>query len=212
MSSSANITVTVEDVNDNAPRFSGYKRLRRIRDGDSEDRVLQSLSGKDVTVVPVYEATMPSSASPGSEILRVYATDADEGQNGGVRFSIRNNAAGDDSFGIGERDGVIVYKKQRKNDLDNRFELYVLAHDLANPRSTRKNSIAVVVVEVKEEKSPVAGDLRGLERGIKDVKEQPRTVGTTGLGRQLEETPRRKKVAISEVTIYTTKKNHNYLR
>ena len=40
------------------------------------------IAGEDVIFVPVYEVSIPSTASPGSEILRVYATDVDAGRNG----------------------------------------------------------------------------------------------------------------------------------
>ena len=178
MSSTANVTVTVLDVNDNPPKFSGFKRLRRVKTDNRNDRELLEIAGDDVIFVPVYEASIPSTASPGSEILRVYATDVDAGRNGKVKFSIRNNAAGEGSFGIGERDGVVVYKKKRRNDLDNRFELYVVAMDEATPVKVRKQSVAVVSVEVREErKVEVVQEDLGTQDPT-EIRERPRSIGT----------------------------------
>ena len=200
MSSTANVTVTVLDVNDNPPKFSGFKRLRRVTSGNRNDRELLEIAGDDVIFVPVYETSIPSTASPGSEILRVYATDVDAGRNGRVKFSIRNNDAGEGSFGIGERDGVVVFRKERKNDLDNRFELYVVATDEATPVKVRKQSVAVVSVEVREDKVRVAEGSGRPTQDPTEVREEPRTIGTAP--RKPLATPpplpRRKKVAISD--------------
>ena len=184
MSSTANVTVTVLDTNDNPPKFSGFKRLRRVKSGNRSDRELLEIAGDDVVFVPVYEVSIPSTASPGSEILRVYATDVDAGRNGRVRFSLRNNAAGEGSFGIGERDGVVVYRKKRRNDLDNRFELYVVATDEATPVKVRKQSVAVVSVEVREEKKVVQVAEEEDLGAATDIGERPRTIGTAVQGCQ----------------------------
>ena len=182
MSSTTNVTVTVLDVNDNPPKFSGFKRLRRVKTGNRSDLELLEIAGDDVIFVPVYEVSIPSTASPGSEILRVYATDVDAGRNGRVRFTIRNNAAGEGSFGIGERDGVVVYQKKRRNDLDNRFELYVVATDEATPVKVRKQSVAVVSVEVREEKKVVQVAEEEDLGAATDIGERPRTIGTAVQG------------------------------
>uniref|UniRef100_F7G250 Protocadherin-16 n=1 Tax=Monodelphis domestica TaxID=13616 RepID=F7G250_MONDO len=65
---SANLTVQVEDVNDNAPTFS------------------QSL----------YQVTLPEHTTPGSAILTISATDLDSGDNGRISYHLVSTAEGFD--------------------------------------------------------------------------------------------------------------------
>ena len=54
----------------------------------------------------IYSASVREDVPTGSEVLRVLASDADDGRNADVRYSIRN--ASDLSFTIGETTGSII--------------------------------------------------------------------------------------------------------
>ena len=54
----------------------------------------------------LYSASVKEDVPKGTEVLRVIATDADDGHNAEVRYSIRN--ASDLSFSIGETSGAII--------------------------------------------------------------------------------------------------------
>jgi hypothetical protein len=54
----------------------------------------------------IYSASVKEDVPKGTEVLRVVASDADDGRNSDIRYAIRN--ASDLSFTIGETSGALV--------------------------------------------------------------------------------------------------------
>ena len=54
----------------------------------------------------IYSASVKEDVPKGTEVLRVVASDADDGRNSDIRYAIRN--ASDLSFAIGETSGALV--------------------------------------------------------------------------------------------------------
>uniref|UniRef100_A0AAY5EW03 FAT atypical cadherin 4 n=1 Tax=Electrophorus electricus TaxID=8005 RepID=A0AAY5EW03_ELEEL len=114
LSSAMEVTMVVLDVNDNTPSFS-----QNIYDVEIEE---DTLSGTDV--------------------LQVFASDADEGTNGQIRFSIASgNRNGD--FRIDSVTGVISVAKPLDREAWASYSLVVQAADRASsPRVDRSPSLS----------------------------------------------------------------------
>ncbi|KAK1798051.1 hypothetical protein P4O66_000550 [Electrophorus voltai] len=109
LSSAMEVTMVVLDVNDNTPSFS-----QNIYDVEIEE---DTLSGTDV--------------------LQVFASDADEGTNGQIRFSIASGNRNDD-FRIDSVTGVISVAKPLDREAWASYSLVVQAADRASsPRVDR---------------------------------------------------------------------------
>ncbi|EZA55620.1 Cadherin-related tumor suppressor [Ooceraea biroi] len=119
------LTVYITDVNDNVPQF---QRLP-------------------------YEAQVSEGAAIGTQLLRVYTTDADEGLNGDVFYSLEDgNQQG--QFAIDEATGQISLVKELDRETSDTYVLTVVAHDAG--LETRLSSSATVHIEVLDENDNVA--------------------------------------------------------
>lgn len=114
------VNVYITDVNDNPPRF-----LRTP-----------------------YKVQISEGASMGTQVMRLYTSDADEGLNGDVFYSIAggNN---DGRFDVDEATGQIVLIKSLDRESTSRYSLSVIAHDAGF--SKRLSSSTSVIVEVLDE-------------------------------------------------------------
>ncbi|KAH0945016.1 hypothetical protein HN011_005490 [Eciton burchellii] len=114
------LTVHITDVNDNVPQF---QRLP-------------------------YETQVSEGAAIGTQLLRVYTTDADEGLNGDVFYSLEDgNQHG--QFAIDEATGQISLARVLDRETSDVYLLTVVAHDAG--LETRLSSSAIVRVEVLDE-------------------------------------------------------------
>ncbi|XP_035010290.2 protocadherin-16-like [Hippoglossus stenolepis] len=96
------LDITVQDINDNAPVFNQSR----------------------------YLAIISENLQPGSNILQVFATDADEGDNGMVLYEInRRQSDPDRYFVIDPRTGVITLSKPLDFEMRRVHELVVQAQD-----------------------------------------------------------------------------------
>ncbi|XP_069563501.1 protocadherin-16-like [Brachyistius frenatus] len=120
------LDVTVQDINDNAPVFNQSR----------------------------YHAIISENLQPGSNILQVFATDADEGDNGMVLYEInRRQSDPDRYFVIDSRTGVITLNKPLDFEMRRVHELVVQAQDNAtHPEVT--NSFATIHVRDYNDNQP----------------------------------------------------------
>ncbi|XP_034063007.1 protocadherin-16-like isoform X1 [Gymnodraco acuticeps] len=114
------LDITVQDINDNAPIFNQSR----------------------------YHAIISENLQPGSNILQVFATDADEGDNGIVLYEInRRQSDPDRYFVIDSRTGVITLNKPLDFEMRRVHELVVQAQDNATqPEVTN----AFVTIHVRD--------------------------------------------------------------
>ncbi|XP_076832352.1 protocadherin-16 [Brachyhypopomus gauderio] len=96
------LDVTVQDINDNAPVFNQSR----------------------------YHATISENLQPGNNILQVFASDADEGDNGLVLYEInRRQSDPNHYFVINSRTGVITLNKPLDYEMRKVHELVIQARD-----------------------------------------------------------------------------------
>ncbi|XP_049897628.1 protocadherin gamma-A5-like isoform X40 [Epinephelus moara] len=125
LSGTAQIHVTVLDVNDNAPVFTKT----------------------------VYKAAIPENAPKGTVITRVSASDADKGSNAGITYSISNTAADvRDMFEINELNGDLISKSNVDYEKSRYFQIHVQASDDGGLTDSCK--ITVEVIDINDN-SPV---------------------------------------------------------
>nr|XP_033783424.1 protocadherin Fat 2 [Geotrypetes seraphini]XP_033783425.1 protocadherin Fat 2 [Geotrypetes seraphini]XP_033783426.1 protocadherin Fat 2 [Geotrypetes seraphini] len=117
----ADVTLTVEDVNDNAPRFSTAHY-----------------------VVAVFHNTKMK-----TPIAVVFAKDPDEGYNAEVRYILRNSANG--QFSIEEATGVIYLEKSLQEAKQSTIEITVGATDQGTPHQlSNVATVTVSVVDLSD--------------------------------------------------------------
>ncbi|KAL0994901.1 hypothetical protein UPYG_G00129030 [Umbra pygmaea] len=121
LSSTSTVEVTVLDVNDNSPAFSSTSYTVDI----SEDAAL---------------------ATP---VLKVTATDADEGQNGQVLYFLSREARG--AFTVDQNTGLITTAAPLDREKTASFNFHLFAVDLspAEPRNTSAQ-VTVTIMDVND--------------------------------------------------------------
>ncbi|XP_026697084.1 protocadherin-16 [Athene cunicularia] len=114
------LDVSIQDINDNAPTFNQSR----------------------------YHTLISENLKPGSSILQVFASDADEGDNGDVVYEInRRQSDPDQYFTIDSRTGVIKLNKGLDYEVRKVHELVVQARDKAvHPEVTT----AFVTIHVRD--------------------------------------------------------------
>ncbi|XP_053934824.1 protocadherin-16 isoform X2 [Cuculus canorus] len=119
-SSQMTLDVSIQDINDNAPTFNQSR----------------------------YHTLISENLKPGSSILQVFASDADEGDNGDVVYEInRRQSDPDQYFTIDSRTGVIKLNKGLDYEVKKVHELVVQARDRAvHPEVTT----AFVTIHVRD--------------------------------------------------------------
>ncbi|XP_036933420.1 protocadherin beta-16-like [Acanthopagrus latus] len=123
LSGTAQIHVTVLDINDNAPVFTKT----------------------------VYKATIPENASKGTVITTVSASDADKGSNSRVTYSISNTAAGvRDMFEMNEVNGDLILKSSLDYEKARFYQIHVQASDEGGLTDSCK--ITVEVIDINDNK------------------------------------------------------------
>ena len=116
----AKVNVFISDVNDNPPKFTRSS----------------------------YKVQVSEGAAVGDVVVRVYTTDADEGPNGDVVYSL---VSGDHKkqFAIDELQGIITVARPLDRETTAHYQLVVLAQDKGTP--IRLNASAVVSIDVLDE-------------------------------------------------------------
>ncbi|XP_062282138.1 protocadherin beta-16-like [Scomber scombrus] len=125
LSGTAQIHITVLDINDNAPVFTNT----------------------------VYKATITENAPQGTVITRVSASDADKGSNSKITYSISNTIAGvRDMFEINELNGDLILKSSVDYEKARHYQIHVQASDEGGLTDSCK--ITVEVLDINDN-SPV---------------------------------------------------------
>ncbi|KAF7991481.1 hypothetical protein HCN44_008793 [Aphidius gifuensis] len=101
--SQLNVTIIIQDVNDNPPVFNQTR----------------------------YTASIAENATIGTSVLQVNASDADIGINGDIEYSInRRQSDRDEMFKINTKTGMIYVNKQLDFETKENHELVIVARDL----------------------------------------------------------------------------------
>lgn len=121
LSSTMDVTVTVLDVNDNAPSFSQN----------------------------IYDVEIEESTLTGTDVLQVFASDADEGTNGQIRFA---NAAGNGNgdFRMDSVTGVISVAKQLDREVRAAYSLTVQAADRGSSPRIDRATVNIVLMDAND--------------------------------------------------------------
>lgn len=147
LSSTMDVTMIVLDVNDNTPSFS-----QNIYDIEIEENTLT-----------------------GTDIIQVFASDADEGTNGQIRFTM---SGGNSDFRIDSVTGVISVAKQLDRETRSLYSLVVQASDRGSTPRVDRATVNIVLLDVNDcspefELSPytvsVQENLEDLPRNILQV-------------------------------------------
>ncbi|XP_060936004.1 protocadherin gamma-C5-like [Limanda limanda] len=123
-SGTSEITVIVLDNNDNAPQFDKQ----------------------------VYEANVSEKAAPGTQILQVKATDADEGLNGEIEYFFADKTK--DLivllFDIQPSTGAITVKGSLDHETNSFHRFDLVARDKGNPKMDGHCSVEIKVVDIND--------------------------------------------------------------
>lgn len=120
---SMTVNVTVLDVNDNQPTFNQSR----------------------------YYANVPENATVATSILRVYATDVDDGDNGRVEYSISRRQSDKEGYFVVDRHtGVISVNRPLDYETRQVHELVVVAKDRGDQPLETTAFVTVRVVDVND--------------------------------------------------------------
>ncbi|XP_067898848.1 protocadherin Fat 4 [Heterodontus francisci] len=120
LSSVAQVTVTLEDINDNSPTFYPVQYFANIKENEP----------------------------PGTDISTVSAADPDLGRNGTVRYSI--TAGDTFSFQINRNTGVISTRLSLDREEKTAYQLQVIATDGGNLRSESPAIVTITVIDTQD--------------------------------------------------------------
>ncbi|XP_019901605.3 protocadherin Fat 4 isoform X2 [Esox lucius] len=160
LSSAMNVTMLVLDVNDNTPSFSQN----------------------------IYDIEIDENTLTGTDIIQVFASDADEGTNGQIRFSIAGGNI-NSNFRIDSVTGVISVAKQLDREARSSYSLVVQAADRGSSPRADRAMVNVVLLDVNDcpplfELSPysvsVQENVGSLPRNILQVMARDDDLGSNG--------------------------------
>ncbi len=160
-----NVTIFILDANDNAPTFYGYTRLRRK---EEQKEVVDMISN----IVPIYSTDVKEDLPAESEFFRVSANDSDVGLNGLVTFELLNHR---DTFRIDAFTGSLFTLKKLNFDVQNVYDLSVVASDRGRPglRSMAAVIVTVTKIEVATTSSSTTTTLSPRQLGQDLVRANP---------------------------------------
>ena len=121
----ADLTIYVDDLNDNAPNFESSS----------------------------YSKVIPEDIYIGETVLNVRAHDLDTGSNADIRYNIINNSGVNSAFAIGQSSGSITIDKHLDRETVQQYSLTVQASDSASPPKTGQATVRITVTDVKREYS-----------------------------------------------------------
>ncbi|KAM4796295.1 protocadherin-16 [Rhinophrynus dorsalis] len=116
------LTVTLQDVNDNAPRFQ----------------------------LPHYTAYIWEAQADGSPIIQVLAEDPDQGMNGQVIYSFEQSQPMKDLFRIDSQTGAVTTAAILDREIWSQARLVVIAADRGSPPLTSSVTLTVIVMDVND--------------------------------------------------------------
>ncbi|KAL4230607.1 Protocadherin Fat 4 [Mactra antiquata] len=114
-------SVTIEDVNDNAPVFQNEPLSFAVTENES------------------------------SSVTKMTASDADSGRNGEVNYDIVYQDPPGDNFKIVRSTGQIYVDKPIDREVADLYKLSVVAYDLADDTSDRLSTETIVTINIKDE-------------------------------------------------------------
>ncbi|XP_066524872.1 protocadherin alpha-8-like [Hoplias malabaricus] len=128
-SGSMNINITVLDDNDNRPKFSQE----------------------------IYSVEIQENSPLGSFVVRVNATDEDEGQNGEVIYSFVKNLDKEiyDVFALDKNSGVITVQGVIDFEINDVYRVGVTASDKGNPPKASTCRVVIKVVDVNDNRPEI---------------------------------------------------------
>ena len=118
----ADLTIIVDDVNDNAPKFESSS----------------------------YSKVIPEDIYVGDTVLDVRARDEDTGSNADIRYSITNNGGVNSVFRIGQSSGSITVDKQLDRESVQEYSLTIQASDGGSPPKTDTATVRITVTDVND--------------------------------------------------------------
>uniref|UniRef100_A0A8C5FNI2 FAT atypical cadherin 4 n=1 Tax=Gadus morhua TaxID=8049 RepID=A0A8C5FNI2_GADMO len=121
LSSTMDVTMVVLDVNDNTPSFSQN----------------------------IYDVEIQEDTLTGSDVLQVFASDADEGTNGQIRFSIAGGNANAE-FRIDSVTGMVSVAKRLDREAQASYSLTVQASDRGSSPRVDRASVNIVLLDVND--------------------------------------------------------------
>lgn len=121
LSSAMDVTMLVLDVNDNTPSFSQN----------------------------IYDIEIEEDTLTGSDVIQVFASDADEGTNGQIRFSIAGGNINSD-FRIDSVTGWISVAKQLDREVRSSYSLVVQAADRGSSSRVDRATVNIVLLDVND--------------------------------------------------------------
>nr|XP_029518058.1 protocadherin Fat 4 [Oncorhynchus nerka] len=121
LSSAMDVTMLVLDVNDNTPSFSQN----------------------------IYDIEIEEDTLTGSDVIQVFASDADEGTNGQIRFSIAGGNIKSD-FRIDSVTGWISVAKQLDREVRTSYSLVVQAADRGSSSRVDRATVNIVLLDVND--------------------------------------------------------------
>ena len=119
LTASASVTITIQDVNDEGPRFS-----------------------QDVYSFGVYE-----NEGPGTEVGSVSADDADQHPNDQIIFSFTPDPTPYNAFRIDSNTGQVTTLRVLDREVESIFHLVVMARDYNNPDFSATASVSVFIAD-----------------------------------------------------------------
>ena len=120
-SSSAQLLITVMDVNDNRPLFNS-----------------SSLQGG-----------IPENSPAGSDVMRIIATDADIGMNAQLVFNFTTTEYSD-VFDLNSTSGEITAKKSLDREKQDRYTLKIRVSDHGDPQLSSSADVTITVIDVDD--------------------------------------------------------------
>lgn len=118
----ADLTINVDDVNDNAPAFEASS----------------------------YSKVIPEDLYVGDTVIDVRARDSDAGQNAVIRYSIVNRAGVNRAFQIGESSGEITIDEPLDREKVGQYSLTLQASDQGSPPKTGQATVRITVTDVND--------------------------------------------------------------
>ncbi len=121
-SDTTDIEIVIDDVNDNAPKFSSA----------------------------AYSARVYEDAFVGESVLTVEATDRDAGLNGRVRYTFEGGDSGDGDFMLDPTSGVLRIAAPLDHEHTAAYQLVAYAVDRGTPERSTAVTISVDVIDIND--------------------------------------------------------------
>uniref|UniRef100_A0A672SN96 Cadherin domain-containing protein n=1 Tax=Sinocyclocheilus grahami TaxID=75366 RepID=A0A672SN96_SINGR len=149
------ITINVLDINDNVPVFT--KDVYSVippKSGSIEIfiDVLDINDNVPVFTKDAYTVTLNENAPVGTTVVKVNATDLDEGQNGEVVYALGNNVKNNlrRLFEVNEITGEIILRDRLDFEVKDKYEIDIQASDKGTVPLATDKSVIIKIVDVND--------------------------------------------------------------